>query len=88
MTNCVNCGAPLHGSSCRYCGTEYRNGRVHAEFGSEDYMGTLTVGNKDYRVYIGNIDHAVIYEDAGRDLSGKIYRKDPIVKRKFTLVEL
>lgn len=23
MTNCVNCGAPLHGNVCEYCGTEY-----------------------------------------------------------------
>lgn len=23
MTNCKNCGAPLHGSRCEYCGTEY-----------------------------------------------------------------
>lgn len=22
-TNCKNCGAPLHGSKCEYCGTEY-----------------------------------------------------------------
>ena len=22
-TNCVNCGAPLHGGKCEYCGTEY-----------------------------------------------------------------
>ena len=22
-TNCVNCGAPLHGHICEYCGTEY-----------------------------------------------------------------
>ena len=22
-TNCRNCGAPLHGSVCEYCGTEY-----------------------------------------------------------------
>lgn len=21
--NCVNCGAPLHGCKCEYCGTEY-----------------------------------------------------------------
>lgn len=21
--NCVNCGAPLHGDKCEYCGTEY-----------------------------------------------------------------
>lgn len=23
MTNCINCGAPLHGHVCEYCGTEY-----------------------------------------------------------------
>ena len=22
MTNCKNCGAPLHGGKCEYCGTE------------------------------------------------------------------
>lgn len=25
MTNCVNCGAILHGNKCEYCGTEYEN---------------------------------------------------------------
>lgn len=25
MTNCVNCGAILHGNKCEYCGTEYGN---------------------------------------------------------------
>lgn len=25
MTNCINCGAPLHGNKCEYCGTEYKN---------------------------------------------------------------
>lgn len=23
ITNCKNCGAPLHGDRCEYCGTEY-----------------------------------------------------------------
>ena len=23
ITNCKNCGAPLHGDHCEYCGTEY-----------------------------------------------------------------
>ena len=23
-TNCVNCGAPLHGNVCKFCDTEYR----------------------------------------------------------------
>lgn len=25
MTNCVNCGAILHGDKCEYCGTEYND---------------------------------------------------------------
>lgn len=25
MTNCINCGAPLHGNKCEYCRTEYGN---------------------------------------------------------------
>ena len=24
VANCVNCGAPLHGTVCEYCGTEYK----------------------------------------------------------------
>ena len=28
MTNCPNCGAPIHGSSCEYCGTEFDTIRV------------------------------------------------------------
>lgn len=23
LTNCKNCGAPLHSCTCEYCGTEY-----------------------------------------------------------------
>lgn len=25
MTNCKQCGAPLHGYKCDYCGTEYKD---------------------------------------------------------------
>lgn len=31
MTNCINCGAPLRGSKCEYCGTEHDNGRRNVE---------------------------------------------------------
>lgn len=30
MTNCKNCGAPLHGGKCEYCGTEYEAPRRRA----------------------------------------------------------
>lgn len=26
--NCVNCGAPLHGCKCEYCGTEYDSDEI------------------------------------------------------------
>lgn len=28
MTNCKNCGAPLTGGKCEYCGTEYDTFRI------------------------------------------------------------
>lgn len=28
QSNCKNCGAPLHGSRCEYCGTEYGSSPV------------------------------------------------------------
>ena len=28
-TNCVNCGAPLRGRVCEYCGTEYGRKKKH-----------------------------------------------------------
>lgn len=31
MTNCKNCGAPLHGGKCDYCGTEYEVINLHTE---------------------------------------------------------
>lgn len=27
MNNCINCGAPLDGDACEYCGTVYRDRR-------------------------------------------------------------
>lgn len=33
MTNCENCGAPLHGSVCEYCGTEYNLKTVNEDSG-------------------------------------------------------
>lgn len=32
VTNCKNCGAPLHDHICEYCGTEYEN-KINAGFG-------------------------------------------------------
>lgn len=29
LTNCKNCGAPLKGSVCEYCGTVYRENQIY-----------------------------------------------------------
>lgn len=36
LTNCANCGAPLHGSICEYCGTEYGQNHAKKDFYMED----------------------------------------------------
>lgn len=37
MTNCINCGAPLHGNKCEYCGTECGN---NFDFNNHIIVGT------------------------------------------------
>ena len=89
MTNCVNCGAPLEGKKCKYCGTEYKDHGVVASFGENDWMGTLKVGEKEFPVYIANIEITTIEgANAGRTIDGRLNRD--IIKQihKFTLVEM
>lgn len=38
-SNCVNCGAVLHGNICEYCGKEYNNNCISATFNDGDYIG-------------------------------------------------
>lgn len=87
-TNCLNCGAPLTGSKCQYCGTEYKGNGVVADFGKGDWTGTLSVGGNKYSVYIGHIDTEMLDMDCGRTLDGTFVRGNPIIKHKFTLIEM
>lgn len=86
--NCVNCGAPLHGEKCGYCGTEYKDGRVRATFGDDDWIGLISVGGKEYRCYLSKVEIEGIMTDAGRTLDGKFRRGDMVQKHKFTLIEI
>ena len=88
MTNCVNCGAPLSGNKCPYCGTEYSGRNVVASFDRGGYTGTLTVDGKSFEVYIAHMEAHTICADAGRDMRGQLHMVNPIIKRRFTLVEL
>ena len=62
ITNCINCGAALHGTKCDYCGTEYHLddlGRIKEYyvklelFGQirEFYIGCIEVKHDNYETY-------------------------------------
>ncbi len=87
-TNCVNCGAPLTGHKCQYCGTEYKDHGVVATFGKQDWTGTLTVGGKEFEVYLGGMEQHTIDGDAYRDETDRLHRSVLGCKRKFTLIEM
>lgn len=87
-TNCVNCGAILHGNICEYCGTEYNNSGISASFGTDDYMGVMKLGNEEINVYIGSMEAHLIGGNAYRDANGNLHRDKPKMKRKFTVIEI
>lgn len=88
MTNCINCGAILHGSKCEYCGTEYDNTAIVANFNNSDYGGTLRIGNEEIRVYIDNMESHIIDIEPYMDCDGYLHRSRLKMKRKFTLIEI
>lgn len=85
---CVNCGAPLEGNKCPYCGSIYSSKGFSATFSKNDYTGVLWVGGKEYKCYIGEVRAETFCLNAGRGMDGAFYRTDPIVKHKFTLIEV
>lgn len=88
MTNCVNCGAILHGSKCEYCGTEYNNSGISASFEKNDYSGIMNIGNEEIQVYIASMEASPICGVTYRDSSGVLHRDTPKMKRKFTVIEI
>lgn len=90
LTNCINCGAPLHGCKCEYCGTEYGEvGRqVQASFGPDDAYGTVKIGSQSYECYISKMEACIIDSpDSGRTIDGRFVRRPIAMKHKFTLIE-
>lgn len=89
LTNCVNCGAPLAGGKCQYCGTEYRGNSAIADFGKDDWTGTLSVGGKEYRVYIAKMVQEALDGHSSRDITtGELIRDVLGYKHTFTLIEM
>ena len=88
MTNCINCGAPLSGHKCAYCGTEYAGNQIVADFNRNDCTGTLNIGGNEYRVYLSRMEAESISGGGGRDLMGNFYRDKGRLIHTFTLIEI
>lgn len=88
MTNCVNCGAVLHGNKCDYCGTEYNDDNVIARFDRADALGTLAVHGKSFDVYIGSMEVNSVGDTAFRNFDGTMRRNPGKLKHKFELIEI
>lgn len=91
MTNCVNCGAPLKGLKCEYCGTEYLDkNTIRADFSGDKMFGDLIIGGVAFKVRLSSVDI-----DFDPDII-KYYRDNEVVcsinaskpVRTFTLVEV
>ena len=56
IINCPNCGAPLHGMKCEYCGTELKVNYVNVDLGDKDSpYGILDIGGHEYKVYFAGV---------------------------------
>lgn len=89
MTNCVNCGAPLKGLKCEYCGTEYMDkNTIRADFLDENMIGDLIIGGVAFKVRLSSvdIDPDIIKYYRDNEVVCSINASKPV--RTFTLVEV
>lgn len=94
MTNCPNCGSPISGIKCEYCGTAFLD-LVDISKGEKCIVclrhgGNIITGE----MYVGDINVDVGYGDPvlGRDWTGRLhYRKEvppPTVKMKINFISV
>lgn len=88
IRKCVNCGAPLEGRKCSYCGTMYSDSGVMAAFDEDECTGTLTIVGNEYKVYLGSMEAFPIFGIAGRDEKRRFQTKNGRLVHKFTLIEM
>lgn len=94
MTNCPNCGSPISGVKCEYCGTAFFD-LVDITVGEKcivrlRYGGSIITGE----MYVGTIDTEVKYADPiiSRGCTGRLhYLKEaatPCVKMNMEFISL
>ena len=88
MTNCINCGAPMSGHKCAYCGTEYAGNQIVADFNKNDCTGTLNIGGNEYQVYLGKMEAESLFGGCGRDIMGNLLYDKVRLIHTFTLIEI
>lgn len=89
MTNCINCGAPLQGDQCPYCGTVYGKRAAYTDNIDLRANGTLTIGNRSFPVYVSSFEtYPMPFPDCGRDMTGRLIRQKMLTKHKFTVIEV
>lgn len=92
MTNCPNCGSPISGIKCEYCGTTFFN-LVDISAG-ENCIVRLRHGDEIItgKMYVGNINAEVNYVEpvVGRDSTGRLRREapTPIVKMNINFISI
>lgn len=86
MKNCKNCGAPLHGCKCEYCGTEYtKSGNEIFKCGTNNTMNELF---SDGKFYIEEIVREPIIVTPFRNEKGLLCRPKMLYKTTVKMVEV
>lgn len=90
VANCVNCGAPIDRKldKCPYCGTPYDYNDFNASLKNGAGIGTISIAEKEYQVYLGKCEVDTINMGCGRGVDGMLHRDKIVKKRKFTLIEV
>ena len=67
MTNCKNCGMPLVGGVCEYCGTDYRDGITAWDInrGIISFPRDVEITNDSGLLTITHLDDGIEYTISG-----------------------
>ena len=89
LRNCINCGAPLTGPVCEYCGTIYeKENKFSGKFFEYSMQGEIEFNGQKIPVYISEVECNYSNGDIYRDSSGILIRDNTRMIRKFTMVEI
>lgn len=88
ITNCINCGAPLHNGKCEYCGTEYTDTGKGIKINGRETYFPVEIDGREYTCYLSHVKVEHIDLGTYRDMQGQLRRSPAVYKRQFTLTEL